>query len=169
MTLVAPPTTSRNFVAKTSSTSFLTPADTLFLRTPSEPSPRSSSYEKNCSVPCSLRFTNPESATRHETVLPSTNTMRTCAKTCSPSCKTSGSRPSNRQHFVDVDSPSVVQSTGPYSALVGLLTRHGILCGCRLLHWWRPRCSLHESRYSACSGLQMHRSGQTRGRSLSSG
>jgi len=106
MTFVAPPTTSRSSVAKAWSANSRTPTDTLFLSKPSVPSQRSSSYEKNCSVPSSLPFTNPETATNPKTVLQSTNTTRTCAKTCSPSCRTSGSQPSNRQDFVDLDSPS---------------------------------------------------------------
>jgi hypothetical protein len=36
----------------------------------------------------------------------STNTTRTCVKTSSPLCRTSGSLPNNRQDFVDVDSAS---------------------------------------------------------------
>ena len=106
MTFVAPPTTSGSSVAKAWSANSRTPTDTLFLSKPSVPSQRSSSYEKNCSVPSLLPFTKPETATNPKTVLQSTNTTRICAETCSSSCRTSESQPSNRQDFVDLDFPS---------------------------------------------------------------
>src|SRR5262249_62031450 len=102
------------------------PSPHLYTFSPTTPPPPSrpcSPKKKSPPAPPPPPSKTPAPPPRHETVLPSTNTMRTYAKICSPSCKTSGSRPSNRQHFVDVDSPSALARTE------ALLLQHSSSCG----------------------------------------
>src|SRR6266550_4688381 len=102
MTLVEPPTTSRNFAAKAWWRRSPNPIATASLRQLFAPSAPWSFFGRKSFARFWLAPVNQKWAANPRTGVSSTNTTRPSAKTCLRSWRISASLPRNRQNFVDV-------------------------------------------------------------------